>query len=128
MNARVRDPRNARLTLSVLAVFLIIPIMAASPALGKVSSAQKQARWPSPVSDVLGDYDSELRLANGRADISTMVARLKELGVTSYYWLLWHASTDWEDLKLFLPKAAEARLNRGPVPPRGPRRACRARR
>jgi hypothetical protein len=62
------------------------------------------------VKDVLGDYDSELRLSNGRVDIGTLVARLKDLGVTSYYWLLWHASTDWEDLKLFLPKAAEARI------------------
>jgi len=108
MNARIPDRRISRSTLCVLALLLVIPIMAASAALGKVSSAQKQARWPSPVNDVLGDYDSELRLANGRADIGTMVARLKDLGVTSYYWLLWHASTDWEDLKLFLPKAAEA--------------------
>ena len=37
-----------------------------------------------------------------------MVTRLKELGVTTYYWLIWHAATDWDDLKLFLPKAAEA--------------------
>ncbi len=60
------------------------------------------------MSDVLGDYDSELRLANGRVNIGMLATRLKDLGVTSYYWLLWHASTDWEDLKLFLPKAAEA--------------------
>lgn len=37
-----------------------------------------------------------------------MVTRLKELGVTTYYWLVWHAPTDWDDLKLFLPKAREA--------------------
>ena len=48
-----------------------------------------------------------------------MVSRLKELGVTTYYWLLWHASTDWDDLKLFLPKAAEAGIDVWPylVPP-----------
>ena len=34
----------------------------------------------------------------------------KELGVTSYYWLVWHAATDWDDLKLFLPKAARREL------------------
>ena len=28
--------------------------------------------------------------------------------MTSYYWLIWHAATDWDDLKLFLPKAAQA--------------------
>jgi hypothetical protein len=58
----------------------------------------------------LADYDSELRLANGRVDVDAMVARLKELGVTTYYWLIWHAATDWEDLKLFLPKANDAGL------------------
>jgi hypothetical protein len=37
-----------------------------------------------------------------------MVKRLKELGVNTYYWLVWHAATDWDDLKVFLPKASEA--------------------
>jgi len=40
-----------------------------------------------------------------------MVKRLKELGVTTYYWLIWHAATDWDDLKVFLPKAAEAGID-----------------
>ena len=39
-----------------------------------------------------------------------MVARLAELGVTRYYWLVWHAATDWDDLKLFLPAAARAHI------------------
>jgi hypothetical protein len=56
----------------------------------------------------LADYNSELRRSDGRVDPDTMVTRLKELGVTTYYWLIWHAPTDWEDLKLFLPKAREA--------------------
>lgn len=59
----------------------------------------------------LADYDAELRKVDGRVDIDSMVRRLKELGVTTYYWLVWHAATDWDDLKLFLPKAAEARIN-----------------
>ena len=39
-----------------------------------------------------------------------MTQRLKELGITTYYWLIAHAGTDWDDLKLFLPKAAEAHI------------------
>ena len=58
----------------------------------------------------LADYDAELRGQDGRVDVEAMVARLKELGVTTYYWLIWHAATDWDDLKLFLPKAAAARI------------------
>ncbi len=56
----------------------------------------------------LADYDAELRRPDGRVDIDAMTTRLKELGVTTYYWLVWHASTDWDDLKLFLPRAAQA--------------------
>jgi hypothetical protein len=59
----------------------------------------------------LADYDAELRRPDGRVDIDAMVVRLKDLGVTTYYWLIWHAATDWDDLKLFLPKAAEAGID-----------------
>jgi hypothetical protein len=58
----------------------------------------------------LADYDAELRLANGRVDTTGMARRLQELGVTTYYWLIAHAATDWEDLKLFLPEAARAHI------------------
>ena len=56
------------------------------------------------------DYDSEPRLADGHVDGDALLSRLKELHVTTYYWLVWHAGTDWDDLKLFLPKAAEANI------------------
>jgi hypothetical protein len=59
----------------------------------------------------LADYDAELRREDGRVDTDALAARLKELGATAYYWLLWHAPTDWEDLKLFLPKAREAGID-----------------
>jgi hypothetical protein len=59
----------------------------------------------------LADYDSELRLSNGRVDTDALLKRLKELGVTTYYWLDWHAATDWDDLQVFLPKASQAGIN-----------------
>lgn len=43
-------------------------------------------------------------------DSEALLARLNELHLTTYYWLVWHAPTDWDDLKLFLPKAAQAGL------------------
>jgi hypothetical protein len=58
----------------------------------------------------VADYDAELRLANGRVDTPLLARRLKELGVTTYYWLIAHAATDWDDLKLFLPEAARAHI------------------
>ena len=63
------------------------------------------------VHGILADYDSELRREDGRVDVEAMTARLKDLGVNTYFWLIWHASTDWDDLKLFLPRAAAAKIN-----------------
>jgi hypothetical protein len=64
----------------------------------------------SPLKGLPADYDSELRRPNGRVDVDAMVRRLQELGVGTYYWLIWHAPTDWDDLKVFLPKARQAGL------------------
>ena len=56
------------------------------------------------------DYDAEPRRSDGHVDGDALLARLKELHATTYYWLVCHAATDWEDLKAFLPKAAAANL------------------
>jgi hypothetical protein len=58
----------------------------------------------------LADYDAEPRLPNGRVDVAGLTRRLQELGVTTYYWLIAHAATDWDDLKLFLPEAKRAHI------------------
>ena len=96
------------LRLTVLFVFTTTgdkPMLAATPENQTAPSATKGL-----LRQHLADYDSELRRPDGRVDVDAMVARLKELGVTTYYWLIWHAPTDWDDLKLFLPKAAEANI------------------
>jgi hypothetical protein len=59
----------------------------------------------------LADYDAELRRPDGRVDTEAMLQRLKDLHVTTYYWLILHAATDWDDLQLFLPKAAKAHID-----------------
>ena len=63
-------------------------------------------------------YAAALRSADGHVDADAMLERLKELGVDTYYWLVWR-ETDWEDLQVFLPKAAAAGINVWPylVPP-----------
>jgi hypothetical protein len=76
------------------------------------ASAQPEQPLPPSVASRrhLADYNSELRRPDRRVDVDAMVTRLKELGVTTYYWLVWHAPTDWEDLKRFLPQARKAGL------------------
>lgn len=78
---------------------VIVLLVAGVPALS-------QEKSPSRLH--LADYNSELRGPAGRVDTDAMVQRLKDLGVTTFYWLVWHAATDWDDLKVFLPKAAQA--------------------
>ena len=59
----------------------------------------------------LADYDAEVRRPDGHVDADTLLKRLKELGVDTYYWLIWHKATDWDDLKVFLPKASRAGID-----------------
>lgn len=73
-------------------------------------NTSRVAALPAFSSQHFADYDAELRRPDGRVDVDSMVARLHQLGVTTYYWLVWHAATDWDDLKLFLPKAAQANI------------------
>jgi hypothetical protein len=83
-------------------------------------AASTSAQSGAPLSHhQLADYDAELRLPNGRVDVPGMARRLHELGVTTYYWLIAHAATDWEDLNLFLPEAEKAHIEVWPylVPP-----------
>jgi hypothetical protein len=86
---------------------------------GAASIVRQTAEGESPIPTLapglfgqhLADYDSELRRPDGRVDIEGMVTRLRELGVTTYYRLIRHAPTDWDDLMLFLPRAGAAGIN-----------------
>jgi hypothetical protein len=92
-----------------LLVWLLIPVLLrALP--GSAFPQDKVPARPVHASLHFADYDSEPRLPDHHVDGDTLVARLKELRVTTYYWLVWHARSDWDDLKLFLPKAAQANL------------------
>src|SRR3974390_2700495 len=91
------------MTLSRRCGFLLICLLA----LAAAPAAPQGAPLSKPH---VADYDAELRRPDGRVDIEAMTTRLKELGITTYYWLIAHAATDWDDLKLFLPKAAQARI------------------
>lgn len=73
---------------------------------------------PSPPSPFLGDYAGELREPRPRkdgvrhVDTPRLIQKLKELGVTHYFYLIWHAPTDWDDLRHeFLPAARQAGID-----------------
>jgi hypothetical protein len=67
---------------------------------------------------IFGDYGGELRESKRRADgihhVDTprLIAKLKELKVNTYYFLVWHEASDWDDLcQEFLPAAAKAKID-----------------
>ncbi len=57
-----------------------------------------------------GTYDAEPRKADGRVDTDLLVAELAGIQANTYNFLVWRAPTDWDDLKLFLPKARSRNL------------------
>jgi hypothetical protein len=81
----------------------------------------------------LADYDAELREAAPRADgvrhvdTPALIEKLKALHVTAYFFLIWHAPTDWDDLRSeFLPASRAAGIDVWLylVPPSECRPAC----
>jgi hypothetical protein len=54
-----------------------------------------------------GTYDAEPRKPDGRVDVGRLVTELVTLRANTYNFLVWRAATDWDDLKLFLPRARE---------------------
>lgn len=67
---------------------------------------------------VIADYAGAIREPKPRADgirhvdTPALLAKLKELGVNTYVYLIWQSPSDWDDLRLeFLPAAQKAEIN-----------------
>lgn len=67
---------------------------------------------------IYGDYAAEIREKVKRedgllhVDTPRLIEKLKELKVNTYYFLIWHKPSDWDDLrKEFLPAAKKAGIN-----------------
>src|SRR4051812_45594089 len=79
------------------------------------ASATAQSSGPIQHTPLYGDYGGEIREKKPRADgllhVDTpkMIRRLKDLKVNTYFYLVWHESSDWDDLRNeFLPAAKKA--------------------
>jgi hypothetical protein len=79
------------------------------------ASATAQSSGPVQHTPLYGDYGGEIREKKPRADgllhVDTpkMIRRLKDLKVNTYFYLVWHESSDWDDLRNeFLPAAKKA--------------------
>jgi hypothetical protein len=59
---------------------------------------------------VLGTYASPPLLSNGRVDFTKLLNQLEALNANSYNWLIWRNEKDWDDLRLFLPRAKKKQI------------------
>lgn len=101
---------------TALALLLALGLLMLFPVSG--GAAPKQQAPAPHLSNLLADYAGTIREAEPRADgikhvdTPAMIQRLKELHATTYVYLIWHASTDWDDLRNeFLPAANEAGID-----------------
>ncbi len=78
----------------VIGCFGLIVLAVGITPLPAQSDPPKQAHDQGIFGRHLADYNSELRRRDGRVDIEATAARLKELGVTAYYWLTFAGPSD----------------------------------
>jgi hypothetical protein len=57
-----------------------------------------------------GTYGAPPRLANGHVDNERLLKELRDIHANTYHWLIWTKTNDWDDLKLFLPKARAEKI------------------
>jgi len=58
----------------------------------------------------IGTYDNAPRLADGRMNVPKLISELVDLRANTYNFLMARTTNDWDDLKLFLPRAREKNI------------------
>jgi hypothetical protein len=109
--------RCAAILTAVACVLVFIPAVAQAASASGSDNPAASTRTDG-ITNVLGDYDYEIREATPRADgihhvdTPAMIAALQAEHVNTYAYLVWHESTDWDDLvNEFLPAAEAAQIN-----------------
>lgn len=90
----------------LVAVWLLAGAAAAVPVDSGAAEGEREAR-AAGVRGCRATYAGAPRKADGHVDAARLLAELSDLGADTYNWLVWHRSTDWEDLRAFLPLARQ---------------------
>lgn len=114
---RVLRYRLAAVLAAALCVLTTLAVSGAAAA-AVPSTTPAHSTRTSGVTNVLGDYDNEIREATPRADgihhvdTPATIEALQRAHVNTYAYLVWHQKTDWDDLvNEFLPAAQRAQIN-----------------
>jgi hypothetical protein len=90
---------------TICAAFLLFGIAAANTASSEESSIRSEK-----LRGAFGTFAGEPRLNDGHVDVQKLISELADLHANTYHWLIWHAATDWVDLKTFLPQARKNKI------------------
>lgn len=85
-------------SLTRLIATLCLAVLGVFPA-----TAQPQAGGPHK--PILGDFAAELRRPDGHIDVRANIDALKAIRANTYFYLIWHKETDWDDLPEFAAAA-----------------------
>jgi hypothetical protein len=90
---------------------VLLPLLGTRPTTVRASSSPSVPR----LHGILADYDNELREATPRADgiyhvdTPALIAKLQAAHINTYAYLIYHQTTDWDDLSNeFMPAAQNA--------------------
>src|SRR5437870_3804865 len=70
-----------------------------------------QPRDPAARPPILGDFAAEIRRPDGHMDVRANIQALKEMRANTYFYLIWHKETDWDDLPAFAEAAEREGIN-----------------
>lgn len=88
--------------------FLSIVVCLWGTTVGMIQTAGAQTDRARAVRGCRGTYAAPPRTGKEqRVDIERLIAELLDLRANTYHWLIHARPTDWDDLKLFLPRARE---------------------
>jgi hypothetical protein len=88
------------LTRPLTALALLLSLAAATTAPATAAERTQAVHRP-----VLGDFAAEIRRPDGHIDVEANIRALKAMSANTYFYLIWHAKTDWEDLPAFAEAA-----------------------
>jgi hypothetical protein len=95
---------------------LLAPLCVALAGLTLTATAQPPdavAPPPPPPSrqPIIGDFAAEIRRPNGHIDVEANIQALKDIHANTYFYLIWHAASDWDDLPAFADAAEREGIN-----------------
>jgi hypothetical protein len=79
--------------------------------IGNIAFSEELSIRSQRLRGTFGTFAGESRYPNGHVDVQKLISELIDLRANTYHWLIWHAATDWDDLKLFLPEARKHNIN-----------------